>query len=342
MAVRPRCGVNVTHWLPERALLRRLLHKPLRRDDLARLADWGFDHVRLPVCENQAYDRRRRRRHVTFDALNRVLDWCAELGLLAIVDLHRLRQHNQRTPTPNDVFSNPEAAASLVQTWCDLSDALAHRPIDRVVYDLMAEARSPTPEAWFDVQAAVLAAIRQREPHRVACYGPHWYRMLPSMDTMRVIDDPALLLVFHHYRPGMLTHYGLRWSRATRGYRGPVRYPGVPIPDEGVPMVHPDVRAFMPSWNDPVDAATTAALLAVARAKAAQVRQPLYCPEFGCSRFAPAELRLAWLRDALSLFKANGIGWALWEYRGDFGLIAPDRQPTEALPLVLEYCRRSP
>lgn len=337
----PGCGINLTHWLPERAWLRRLFHRPVRRDDLARITDWGFEHVRLPILESQAFDAKHRRRSRTFDTLERVLDWCAELGLIAVVDLHRLRSHDQESSKPDDLFHRPDAVAEVVAMWDDLSSVLSRRPVDQVAYDLISEGRAPSPQAWHAVQQAVIAAMRRREPDRVVCYGPYWYRALGVVDTHIVIDDPALLLSFHHYRPNLLTHYRLKWSKSSGGYDGPVHYPGVPIADADLGRVHPVVPHYTPSYRAPCSAAMFAAWLAIARSKAASANQSLYCAEFGCSRLAPTELRLRWLRDLLTLFTENNVAWALWEYRGDFGLLTPAGDPTDALPLAIEFCRRS-
>ena len=47
--------------------------------------------------------------------------------------------------------------------------------------------------------------------------------------------------------------------------------------------------------------------------------------EFGAYRFTPHTVVLAWMRDCLENWKRAGWGWALWNFRGDFGVLDSDR-----------------
>jgi endoglucanase len=56
---------------------------------------------------------------------------------------------------------------------------------------------------------------------------------------------------------------------------------------------------------------------------------PLYCGEFGVIALSPSEVRLAWLRDVISLFDEFGIGWANWDYKSnDFGIVDGNGEST--------------
>ena len=47
--------------------------------------------------------------------------------------------------------------------------------------------------------------------------------------------------------------------------------------------------------------------------------------EFGATNELNADARLAWLRTVRTAFEAHGIGWALWNFRGDFGVLDSGR-----------------
>jgi len=47
--------------------------------------------------------------------------------------------------------------------------------------------------------------------------------------------------------------------------------------------------------------------------------------EFGAYRFTPHQVVLAWMRDCLENWKRAGWGWALWNFRGDFGVLDSNR-----------------
>ena len=51
----------------------------------------------------------------------------------------------------------------------------------------------------------------------------------------------------------------------------------------------------------------------------------VHCGELGCYRAAPSEVALAWLGDVLEILGAEEIGWALWNFRGEFGVLDSGR-----------------
>jgi endoglucanase len=78
-----------------------------------------------------------------------------------------------------------------------------------------------------------------------------------------------------------------------------------------------------------------------ARAWADQNHVPIYCGEFGVHRKVvdPAD-RDRWLHDMRVALEKNGIGWAMWDYQTDFGVVTkqdgktmPDAGVVEALGL---------
>jgi hypothetical protein len=47
--------------------------------------------------------------------------------------------------------------------------------------------------------------------------------------------------------------------------------------------------------------------------------------EFGAHRFTPHAVVLAWMHDCLERWQRTGWGWALWNFRGDFGVLDSSR-----------------
>ena len=59
-------------------------------------------------------------------------------------------------------------------------------------------------------------------------------------------------------------------------------------------------------------------LTAIRRAR--ELGLQLYCGEFGCLPTVPRADRLAYYRDLVGIFEAEGIAYANWGYKGDFGV----------------------
>ena len=69
---------------------------------------------------------------------------------------------------------------------------------------------------------------------------------------------------------------------------------------------------------------------------------PLICNEFGAFRdHSDGQSRTNWIHDVRTALEADGIGWAMWDYRGNFGVVTkmdghaaiPDPAVVEALGL---------
>ena len=52
----------------------------------------------------------------------------------------------------------------------------------------------------------------------------------------------------------------------------------------------------------------------------------VHCGEAGCYHHTPHGVFLAWFRDVLGVLGGHGIGWALWNFRGLFGVLDSARR----------------
>ena len=51
----------------------------------------------------------------------------------------------------------------------------------------------------------------------------------------------------------------------------------------------------------------------------------VHCGEGGAYSFTPHGVVLSWLRDALGILTSHNIGYALWNFRGSFGVLDSER-----------------
>jgi endoglucanase len=52
----------------------------------------------------------------------------------------------------------------------------------------------------------------------------------------------------------------------------------------------------------------------------------IHVGEWGAYQFTPHAVTLAWMRDYLDLWKEAGWGWAMWNFRGSFGIFDSNRE----------------
>ncbi len=314
-------GTNISHWLSQSGKRGPERREFFTREDIARIADWGFDHIRLPIDEEQMWNINGTPDAEAFGLMDAALEWAAEAGLKVVVDLHILRSHYFNAATEPTLFTDPAEGEKFADLWRQLSIHLEKRSPERVAYELMNEAVATHAKDWNRVAALAFKAIRNREPARTIVLGSNRWNSFATFDELDVPDDRRTLLTFHYYSPMMITHYKAPWWSESALYSGPIQYPGTPIPAANLELVPEPARRQLVALNQPYDRTAMIADLAQPLAVAKRTGLPLYCGEFGVINTTPQPVRLAWYRDLVSVFKEYGIAWANWDYKGGFALV---------------------
>jgi len=333
-------GTNISHWLSqseERGDVRRAW---FTQEDVKRIADWGFDHIRLPIDEMQMWNDSGAQETEAFDLMESALDWAEQAGLNAVIDLHILRSHFFISEKEPGLFTDPAEAEKFADLWRQLSARLRGRSNERVAYELLNEAVATNPDDWNRVAHLAFQAIRKLEPQRTIVLGSNQWNSAFTFDQLSVPDDANTVLTFHFYHPMLITHHRASWSVEGRMYDGPIQYPGQPIPPECLSEVRPPeaarlVKVDIEKLNRPYDRRAMLADFAQPIAASRRTGLPLYCGEFGVIDLAPRPVREAWYRDIISVFTEYGIGWANWDYKGDFGIIDAHGQSTGVAEAML-------
>jgi endoglucanase len=326
-------GTNISHWLSQSKKRGAERRDWFTRADVERLAALGLDHLRIPIDEDQMWNEQGQPDAEAFDLLNAALDWCADLGLRAVVDLHILRSHYFLDPDP-PLYRDPAEADGFAGLWRSLSQHLHTRPTDRVAYELLNEAVAPNPDDWNRVAQAAFAAVRTLEPERTIVLGSNHFCMPGTFDRLAVPQDDHCILTFHFYFPMLITHYTAGWT-GTGAYTGPVNYPGTLVqPSDLAAVTDPQLAKALADELHQYDRAAMVAELAKPLAVRARTGYPLYCGEFGCYYRTPQPLRVAWYRDVMQTLNDHQIAWANWDYKGSFGLFSangPDQAVIDVL-----------
>lgn len=328
-------GTNIAHWLSQSNRVGSEREQYFTELDIAAIAAMGFDHIRLPVDEEQLWDENGKRHDDAFSLLEKCINWSIDSKLRVIVDLHILRSHHFNAEV-KPLWTDPAEQEKFFDLWRDLSKTLKQFPTDMVAYELMNEAVADDHESWNTLVARAFAAIREIEPERTIVIGSNRWQSASTFDALKVpANDPNILLSFHFYEPFLLSHYTASWTKL-KDYTGPLHYPGIilsqsefdALPQEQKPMVEEWVgREFnkatlLEMWEQPMR-------------KAKQLGLPLYCGEFGIMEDAPEQDRLAWFQDMIDLFNETGIAYANWNYKsGNFGLVDGDQRKEELINIV--------
>jgi endoglucanase len=340
-----RRGVNLSHWLSQcfgwspRATF-------VTEDDIRFIARVGYDHVRIPIDEKELWTEDGRPSDEAFSHLVRALEWSARHGLRAIVDLHTVRAHHFNAANEggaNTLWSDPKAQDNFIRLWTEIDARIGRFPVDAVAYEIMNEAVAEDHEDWNRLLARAVASIRAREPRRVLVIGSNMWQMARTFPALKVPEnDPNIILSVHTYVPMIFTHYKAYWT-PLKTYEGPVHYPGPPVTQADLDGYKdrklPAVASILQDARDDYGPGRLLQELkpAIDRAKALGLQ--LYLGEFGCLPSVPRADRLAYYADIVKVAESNGMAWANWDYKGDFGIVGFDRKKMETLQPDAELIR---
>lgn len=155
---------------------------------------------------------------------------------------------------------------------------------------------------------AATEAIRKEDPHRQVIADGYidGTQMAPVNDLV----ETGIMQSCHTYHPMQLTHYECEWARGM-------------LPE----------KQAVPTWPISVNGVT------IDRAQIAQTFQPwkelngrgipIHFGEMGCYKHTPPEVVLAWFDDTLNVLNDLHSGWALWNFRGPFGVLDTERAGTK-------------
>ena len=324
-------GTNLAHWLSQSNSRGEKRERFIRESDIKYIAQLGFQHVRLPVDEEQMWDENGKRHDDAFRLMFNCIDWCIENNLRVVVDLHILRSHHfNKAEKP--LWTDPKAQQQFRDLWTDMSAALKHYPVSMVAYELMNEAVADDHGDWNKLLAGCFEVIRKAEPQRLIVIGSNRWQSVDTFDALEVPDDKNIILSFHFYDPFLLTHYHASWS-STRNYTGPVHYPGIMISQEefdALPENQKEVAQRYIGKENNKQTLTERMSKPIAKAKKLGLR--LYCGEYGVINEAPHADRMRWYQDMTAIFEEHGIGSANWNYKSNnFGMINSDGSKNEEM-----------
>ncbi len=282
-------------------------------DDLRWIRDWGFDFIRLPMDYWLWIDTDWRTTRTLkpedamkvntgfFDKIDRAVELCRKYQLHLNLNFHRAPGYCCNPPRrePFSLWIDPLAQDAFVFHW----DLFARRykgvSEKELSFNLVNE--PPRNESYARVMTRATEAIRKHSPDRLII---HDGELTPEMYS------PAVGQSMHMYWPGDLTHYRAPWLDKD----GHMPMPTWPLKNKDG-SIKCDRRMMADGWKH------------WTRFFAKGVG--VHVGETGCYSKTPHPVFMAWFTDVMETLKPTGIGYALWEFRGGFGILDSGRDDVQ-------------
>jgi endoglucanase len=339
-----RRGINISDWFAQAGdpsgYTKEHFETAITAHDLNLIQGMGFDHVRLSADPRPMFHARQADRITSeeFAYLDAAVKMILDRGMAVDISVFADAEFKAK------LASDDEFVEQLADFWRALARHYANLDAERVFFEILNEPEGRDRYRWYGVEAKLAAAIREGAPqHTIIATGAHWSDD-DDLVFLEPLRDPNVIYAFHFYESHIFTHQGATWSSNYWHNLKGVPYPSTPENVQAAAAEVPDalhrlavVRYGLDRWN----AGRIDAEIGQVAAWAEHWGVPVICNEFGVYRKnAEPKDRLAWLTDVRTSLEKHGIGWAMWEYHGGFGVVTtqggqavPDEATLRALGL---------
>jgi endoglucanase len=290
-------------------------YKPFAEEDFEWIADWGFDYVRISVShihvmkEGDPYQANER----GLAEVDRGLELAHRHGLHACLDMHTApgyAYHESEEVGGYDLWKDGEAQRAFCHLWQVYARRYQGIASSQLSFNLInepaAEIGQMTGEEYAAVARQAIAVIREISPERLIIGdGMEWASVpCPELAPLGIAQSG------HFYAPHLLTHYRAEWAGPEVMTSPEPVWPGIVM--EGRRWDRAVLAEHLRPWFELADQGVG-----------------VHFNEGGVHNKTPHTVALAWLRDTLELLKSHNIGYAVWNFRGSFGILDSGRADVE-------------
>lgn len=292
--------------LLEKFTARRDGNSPFRAADFELMHEWGFNFARLPMSY-QCWAKGDPDAWLRLDESQlRHVDEAVELGARHTIhinlNLHRAPGYCVNPPAePLDLFKDAQALDACAFHWAHFAKRFKGIPNARLSFDLLNEPKDLPDETYVRVVKTLVEAIRAEDPGRlIIADGLKWgTKPVPALASLGVGQSTR------GYAPMRVSHHKASWVN------------GQNWPEPAWPL-NPDSK-------DRWDRERLRRENIVPWQALEKLGVGVHVGEWGAFNHTPHPVTLAWMKDCLDLWREAGWGWALWNFRGGFGVLDSDR-----------------
>lgn len=315
-------GINLGGWLSQCEPNKEHYDSFISESDIKRIAEWGLDHVRLPIDYELVANKDGAYIEEGFQYIDDCLEWCHKYGLNMILDLHKTAGYTF-DETVNEFFVSQQLQDRFIALWEQLAKRYG-RYNDCLTFELLNEVvELNVAELWNSIIQRAIECIRKYSPSIKIIVGGVQNN---SIFTLKLLDKPYdenIVYTFHFYDPLIFTHQSAYWvDKMPEDFT--TEYPNdyhtyLQETKNYLPDVH--LRTYQDLVIDRIDQRFFESVFAEAIDLCRMRNVPLYCGEYGVIDRAGLASTVNWYSDIYHTFEKYGMSRAAWTYKGkDFGI----------------------
>ena len=316
-------GVNISHWLSQSKDRGELRKSKFGRDEVAFLKKMGFDHLRLPVDEEQLFTPSGDIDTETVGLIHQAISWCREFQMRIIFDFHILRSHYFNDTENMTLWSSKAEQDKLSDMWKKLSAEFNQYPNSLLAYELLNEPVPDTPGQWNKLSSRLINELRVLEPDRMIVLDASSHSSIGALNTLEIPqNDPNIILSVHFYTPHLLTHYQAGWWPALKRLTIKLHYPGQLVSHQDVDTIRDSENLRVVNYyNGYYDKAILTEKIQIALDKSKETGLQIHIGEVGCIENTDPTVRLNWMSDVAAICKEHNVAFSVWGYKAGFGIM---------------------
>ncbi len=289
--------------------------------DFALIKSLGFDHVRVSI-NPEPLIASKKLGSLRVDAIERLDQSVQQIqaaGLNVILDIHPEQDWK------DEMVKGDDGPQQFYNFWSTFAGHYASTDPEHVFFELMNEPNLSDWYRWEGIQAGAVNRVRKVAPQHTLILTAASWGSLDALLEMEPVRDENVIYTFHYYSPFWFTHQGAQWGTQDWVTLKGIPYPSTPENIQPFLGLEPDERARLSlqrygfdHWN-----AQRVGMEVDAAAEWAHKRGvPVYMGEFGAFKeFSKPEARDTWISDVRTAAEAKHIGWCMWDYQDNFGLV---------------------
>jgi endoglucanase len=203
---------------------------------------------------------------------------------------------------PLDLWTDEKALDACAFHWAAFARRYKGIPNSELSFDLLNEPPDIKEAAYARVVRRLVGAIRSEDPRRlVIADGLRWGR-----DPVLSLADLGIAQSTRGYDPMRISHHKANWVRGSDQW---------PEPSWPLTLKEADIWTKERLKKDRIEPWQALEKKGVG----------VHVGEWGAFNRTPHKVALPWMRDCLELWKEAGWGWAMWNFRGAFGILDSGR-----------------